>query len=119
MTHRQTIELFRALPFRSDEDIREEEEEEEDERKKFVCIPYIPEIAHPLKRVLKRLVFQSGPKLQNILCGANKTRPNPDKKKGVYRYQCPCSDKSVYIGQTARACDVRWKEHGGAIRREN
>ena len=93
LTHRQTIELFCALPF------------------------------HPLKRVLKKAgvntVFQSGPKLQNILCGANKTRPNPDKKKGVYRYQCPCSDKSVYIGQTARACDVRWKEHGGAIRREN
>lgn len=49
-----TIDLFRALPFRSEEDIREEEEEATKERKKFACIPYIPEIAHPLKRVLKK-----------------------------------------------------------------
>ena len=105
------MELFRTLPFRSEEDVREEEEEEEQQRKKYACIPYIPEIAHPLKRVLKKAgvttIFSSGPKLQNILCGANKTRPDPQRKKGVYRYQCPCSDNSVYVGQTARACDLR------------
>ena len=43
----------------------------------------------------------------------------PTEKKGVYRYQCPCSEKAVYVGQTARACDLRWKEHGNAIRKEN
>ena len=94
-----------------------------EERKKYACIPYIPEISHPLKRVLKKAgvttIFTSGPKLQNILCGANKTRPDPQTKKGVYRYQCPCSEKSVYVGQTARACDQRWKEHGNAIRNGN
>ena len=118
-----TKELFRELPFRCEEDIREEEEEEEKERKKFACIPYIPEIAYPLKRVLKKAgvstIFSSGTKLQNILCGPNKTRPDPEKKKGVYRYQCPCSDKAVYVGQTSRACDARWKEHANAIRTEN
>ena len=118
-----TMELFRTLPFRSEEDVREEEEEEEQQRKKYACIPYIPEIAHPLKRVLKKAgvttIFSSGPKLQNILCGANKTRPDPQRKKGVYRYQCPCSDNSVYVGQTARACDLRWKEHAYAIRSGN
>ena len=101
---RGTMELFRALPFRSEEDVREEEEQQ---RKKYACIPYIPEIAHPLKRVLKKAgvttIFSSGPKLQNILCGANKTRPDPQKKKGMHRYQCPCSDDSVYVGQIARA----------------
>ena len=116
-------ELFRALPFRSEEDVAEEEEEKDGERKKFACIPYIPEIAHPLKRILKKAgvstIFKSGTKLQNILCGANKTRPDPNKKKGVYRYQCPCSDQAVYVGQTVRACDLRWKEHGNAIRKEN
>ena len=123
MVDRQTKELYRALAFRCDEDLKEEEEEEKEERKKFVCLPYIPEIAYPLRRVLKKAgvntIFQSGPKLQNILCGPNKTRPPPEKKKGVYHYQCPCSEKAVYIGQTNRACDIRWKEHGGAIGREN
>ena len=117
------VELFRALPFRSEEEIREEEEEAEKEKKKFACIPYIPEISYPLRRVLKKAgvstIFSSGTKLQNILCGPNKTRPDPQKKKGVYRYQCPCSDKAVYVGQTARACDVRWKEHAYAIQKEN
>ncbi len=45
--------------------------------------------------------------------------PPQDEKKGVYRYECPCSDKSVYIGQTARSCDLRWDEHGKAIQKEN
>ena len=65
--------------------MREEEEKEEEERKKYARIPYIPEIAHPLKRVLKKAgvttIFASGPKLQNILCGVNKTRPDPQKRR--------------------------------------
>ena len=119
----QTKDLFRALPFRSDEDVREEEDEEIQEQKMFACIPYIPEVAHPLRRVLAKAgvntIFSSGQKLKNILCGKNKTKPPPEKKKGVYRYQCPCSDKAVYVGQTARACDLRWKEHKSAIQRQN
>ena len=79
-----TMELFRTLPFRSEEDVREEEEEEEQQQKKYACIPYIPEIAHPLKRVLKKAgvttIFSSGPKLKNILCGANKAGPSKKKR---------------------------------------
>ena len=36
----------------------------------------------------------------------------------IYRYQCPCSEKVVYVGQTVRACELRWNEHGNAIRTE-
>ena len=120
----QTKELFQVLPFRCDDDLREEEEEEEEqEQKMFACIPYIPEIAHPLRRVLSKAgvntIFSSGQKLQNILCGKNKTRPLPEKKKGVYKYQCPCSEKAIYVGQTARLCDLRWKEHKYAIEKKN
>ena len=63
-------------------------------------------------------IFSSGPKLSNILCGTNKTWPDPHKK-GVYQYQCPCSEKPVYVGQTARACDQRWQDHGNAIQYRN
>ena len=96
----QTKELFRALPGGA-----------------------FPEVAHPLRRVLAKAgvntIFLSGQKLQNILRGKNKTRPPPEKKKGIYRYQCPCSDKVVYVGQTARACNLRWKEHNYAIQKQN
>ena len=119
----QAKDLFRALPFRSEEDLREQEEEEVEERKAFACVPYIPEIAHQLKRALTKAgvhtTFTTGPKLKDILCGKNTTRPPPETKKGVYRYECPCSDKAIYIGQTARACNLRWDEHGKAIQREN
>ena len=30
-------------------------------------------------------------------------QPPPYKRKGVYKYKCPCSDKAVYIGQTTRS----------------
>ena len=97
--------------------------EEVEEFRPFACIQYIPEISHPLKRALTKAgvstIFTAGPKLKDILCGKNKSRPSQEQKKGVYRYQCPCSDKAVYIGQTARACNLRWKEHGQAIQREN
>ena len=89
----------------------------------YACVPYIPEIARPLKRALSKAgvntTFTTGPKLMHILCGQNKTRPPPEKKKGIYRYTCPCSTKSIYIGQTARACDLRWDEHNKAIQKEN
>ena len=103
--------------------MREQEEEEAEEKQMYACVPYIPEIAHQLKRALTKAgvntTFTTGPKLRDILCGSNKSRPPPEKKKGVYRYQCPCSDKAVYVGQTARACDLRWAEHGKAIEKEN
>ncbi len=44
----QAKELFRALPYRSEDDKKEEEEEEEVEIRPFACITYIPEISHPL-----------------------------------------------------------------------
>ena len=87
------------------------------------CLRVIPEVAHPLRRALAKAgvntIFSSGQKLQNILCGKNKTHPAPEQKNGVYRYQCPCADTSVYVGQTARSCQIRWKEHGAAIEKKN
>ena len=110
--------LFDALPF-IDEIVEEEEEEEET---LFACITYIPEIAPQLKRSLAKAgihtTFTSAPKLQELLCGKNKTKPPPEKKKGVYKYTCDCSDKSIYIGQTGRSYEVRWAEHEKATQKE-
>ena len=52
--------------------------------------------------------------MSNILCNKNKTKIDPKKKKAVYKYICKKCNK-VYIGQTARCCETRWKEHGRAI----
>ena len=32
--------------------------------------------------------------------------------------RCTCSNKSVYIGQTQRSCELRWREHERAIQKE-
>ena len=107
--------LFDILPF-SKERISDEE------RKSFACIKYIPEIAPQLKRVLKKagvnVNFTSGTSLKDILCSRNKTHAPKNKKKGIYKYTCTCSEKAIYIGQTHRCCETRWKEHGRAITKE-
>ena len=89
----------------------------------YACIQYIPGIAYPIKRALAKAgvncTFTSGPKLKDVLCGKNKTRPDPQQRKGVYKYECPCSEKAIYLGQTARSCELRWAEHEKAIEKEN
>ena len=125
----ETRGLFEALPFKysplgaiDDVGEMEEEETEEEEQKTYACLPYIPEISHQMRRALKKAgvhtTFKSAPKLKNILCANNKTKPDPTKTKGVYKYTCKCSNKSVYVGQTARSFEQRWKEHGAAINHE-
>ena len=57
------------------------------------------------------LVTKPGAKPKNILCGPNKTRHEPKNKPGVYRLQCSCSPKAVYVGQTIRPITTQDKEH--------
>ena len=115
-TETQTKDLFDALPFRN-------YNISEDEDKLFACINYIPEIAHQMRATLKKAgvstTFTSGTKLKDILCGKNKTHPPKEKKKGIYRYTCSCSNKAVYIGQTNRSCVARWKEHEYAVNKKH
>ena len=40
------------------------------------------------------------------------------RKKGIYKYTCTCSDKAIYIGQTHRSCETRWKEHERAVEKQ-
>ena len=109
-----TKSLFDQLPFRNT-NISDEEE------KLFACINYIPEIAHQMRKTLKKAgiatTFTSGTSLKDILCGQNKTHAPREKKKGIYKYTCTCSDKAVYIGQTYRTFETRWKDHERAANR--
>ena len=100
--------LFDILPFKDDHSTNEE-------YKPFACIPFIPGgLSCRIKRALTKAgvntVFKSGTKLANILCNKNKTKIEPNKKKGIYRYTCKKCNK-VYIGQTA----CSWREHARAI----
>ena len=95
----------------------------DEEDKSFACIQYIPEIAHQIKNTLTKAgintTFTSGTSLKNLLCGKNKTHAPKEKRKGIYKYTCTCSDKAVYIGQTNRSYQARWKEHGKAVEKEH
>ena len=108
-------DLFDQLPF-----LNVNFQDEED--KVFACINYIPGIAPQLKSALKKAGvatnFRSGTSLKDILCSKNKTHAPKTKKKGIYRYTCTCSTKAVYIGQTQRSCELRWKEHERAIHKK-
>ena len=52
-----------------------------------------------------------GPKLGDILCSANRTRPPPVEKKGVYEQSCSCSPNAKYIGQTRVNFKTRMAQH--------
>ena len=111
-----TKRLFEELPFQNYTFTDEED-------KSFACIQYIPEIAHQIKNTLTKAgintTFTSGTSLKNLLCGKNKTHAPKEKRKGIYKYTCTCSDKAVYIGQTNRSYQARWKEHGKAVEKEH
>jgi hypothetical protein len=81
--------------------------------------PSSPNICHQLKRALEKAgcktFFKSGNKLKNLLCSRNKTRPDPLNTKGVYKIQCPCDLKAVYIGEMSRSFSTHLKEHRMAI----
>ena len=112
---RHTKDLFDILPF-CGVDLNKEED------KLYACIQYIPTISNQLKASLKKAgintTFTSGTTLKNMLCGKNKTHAPKEKKKGIYKYTCTCSQKSIYIGQTHRSCETRWKEHERAINKQ-
>ena len=49
--------------------------------------------------------------MKDVLCAPNKTRHDPLTKPGVYELTCPCSPRSIYVGQTIRPILTRGKEH--------
>ena len=105
--------LFATLPFHPEpinEDIR---------LRPYATLSFIPGVSHQLKRAFSKagcnLYNKSGQKLQNILCAKNKTRPPPCKCKGIYKFQCSCSEKAIYVGETRRSIDTRTQEHKKAV----
>ena len=108
------------MPYRDESIPGTEEEEEEDIM--YACVTYIPEIAPQLKRALAKAgvhtTFKSAPKLKDLLCSKNRTKPPMEKKKGVYKYTSTCSDSATYVGQTGRSYELRWDEHQKATHRE-
>ena len=57
-----------------------------------------------MRRIAKKaglkLVNKSGTKLKDILGAPNKTKIDPQQKKGVYCHQCPCDTNAKYVGMT-------------------
>ena len=48
---------------------------------------------------------------QVIILERQNIKHDPVHKPGVYEFQCPCSDKAKYVGQTTRSILTRGKEH--------
>lgn len=110
--------LFDVLPF------RDVALSDETEYKPYACITYLPgpthhRLKHAFSKAGVNMVTRSGTKLKDLLCSANTTKHDPVKKPGICEFQCPCSEKAKYVGQTARSILIRGKEHGGAANRGN
>ena len=108
--------LFDILPFR-DCDLSNKEE-----KKLLARIPYLlGNLYHQIRHSLDKAGFNtyptSGQKL--VLRGKNKTLPPPIQKKGVYRLDCQCNEKAVYVGQTIRSIANRCQEHKKASEKGN
>lgn len=110
--------LFDVLPFK-DTTIGDETA-----YKPYACLPFIPgPTGHRLRRAFAKaganLYTKSGTKLKDVLCSANTSKHDPLLKPGVYEFQCSCSEKAKYVGQTTRSMVTRGKEHGRATEKCN
>lgn len=81
--------------------------------KQFVSMFYQPTITNKLKNVFNEnkmlIVYRNQNKLGDLL-GTTKDKTENLKKSGIYRISCDQCE-AVYIGQTKRAIETRFKEH--------
>lgn len=87
------------------------------DHKRF-CFNYAAPLTNRLKDIYKNhkidLVFASENKLKNLLV-STKNRSESIEKSGIYEIKCKICDK-IYIGQTRRRVETRFKEHCAHIR---
>lgn len=82
---------------------------------------YNPNVTNNLNKVFNEFdmqcVYRSNNKLMNVL-GSTKDKKENAQKSGIYSISCDDCD-SVYIGQTKRAIETRFKEHISWIKKKD
>ena len=82
------------------------------EIKPQVKVPWIPVLGPKLRAIMKKygvkIIFSSGPNLENLLCNNKSKLPN-NSHPGVYKLQCECA--GIYIGETKKRVHTRIAEH--------
>ena len=85
--------------------------------KKFVSLPFIPNLSKKLKNIFFKagytVMFKSGRNLSSILTSRNKPKLPKNSYPGVYKQPCNC--ESNYIGQTGKKVLTRSTEHEKAV----
>lgn len=93
------------------------ESKEGSEPKKYVSLPFIPNISKKIKNVFLKagftVMFKSGRNLASVLTSRNKPKLPKNSYPGVYRVPCKCH--SNYIGHTGKKVLSRGKEHEKAV----
>jgi hypothetical protein len=94
---------------------QQQRQQQHDRCKTFASVPYVASLHRQLKRAFlsNGVDYHSkpGPKLGNLLCASNKTRPDRLDQKGVYELTCSCDPGSKYIGQTRVSFKTRMGQH--------
>ena len=88
-----------------------------DPPKKFVSLPFIPNLGNKLKNVFLKagftVMFKSGRNLSSILTSRNKSKLPKNSYPGVYKAPCKC--RSNYIGHTGKKVLSRGTEHEKSV----
>lgn len=89
-------------------------------KKVRVSMCYAPIITNKLKPIFNEhdmlIVYKNNNKLSDLL-GSTKDKRENLKQSGIYRIKCSDCDK-VYIGQTKRTVEARFKEHLASIKKK-
>lgn len=87
--------------------------ERTNETKRYCRLNFCGSMGNQIKSVFKRyniiVAFANDKKIKNIL-GSTKDKDEILTKSGIYEISCPECDK-IYIGQTRRNIETRFKEH--------
>lgn len=80
---------------------------------KFVKLPFYPRYTQGLNKILAskdlRVVYSTSNSIKNLL-GNPKDSVDSMEKAGIYKITCNNCDQ-IYVGQTKRSLNVRYKEH--------
>ena len=90
---------------------------------KYISLTYFGNISDKISKIIKtenknlKISFKSHQNLGNILFNA-KEKTNNLLKSGIYKLSC-CHCNAIYIGQTQRNFEIRYKEHLSAFKNKH
>lgn len=86
---------------------------------KYVSFPFVGKLSYKIANLFRRtdirISYYTNNKLKDKAIHSIKNNSNPYNRSGIYRLNCNSCSK-IYIGQTGRNFNIRFREHMDALR---